>query len=157
MENVKNVKILTLISSIIDIIIGLSLIVFGVVAVAQGINIPDNSSVIGTIGVGVAYAIIYALGIIALAVGAIFLGYGITFLILAIKQTSNISKKRKAFFIVSIIEYVIAGVTLIGIFFNSSMWYAFVGVSAVLIATATLKIIDSHKMKNEKMLEQPQA
>ena len=64
-------------------------------------------------------------------------------------------KKGKAFFIVAIIEYIIAGLSLVSIIFNSSTWYAFIAISAILVATATLKIVDAHKMKKEKMLEKP--
>lgn len=151
----KNVRILTLISSVIDIVIGLALVIIGLIVVIKGVDIPDDAGVAGAFGVAIVYAILIALSVIGIGIGIVFLGYGITFLILSIKQTQDSKKKGKAFFVVAVIEYIIAGLSLVSIIFNSSIWYASIAVSAILIATATLKIVDAHKMKKEKMLEKP--
>ena len=151
----KNVKILTLISSIIDIVFGLALVIMGLIVIIKGVDIPDDAGVAGAFGVAIVYAVLIALSVIGIGIGIVFLGYGITFLILSIKQTKNSKKKGKAFFVVAIIEYIIAGLSLVSIIFNSSTWYASIAVSAILIATATLKIVDAHKIKKEKMLEKP--
>lgn len=151
----KKIRILTLISSIIDILIGLTLAIFGAIILMKGVEVPEGSGVAEAFGTAFAFIILIALSIIAVCIGVMFLGYGLTFLVLSIKQSKNTEKKGKAFFVVAIIEYVVAVVSLIAIIFNSSAWYAFIAFSAIFVATATLKIVDANKIKKERMLEKP--
>ena len=72
----KNVRILTLISSIIDIVIGLALVIMGLIVIIKGVDIPDDAGVAGAFGVAIVYAVLIALSVIGIGIGIVFLGYG---------------------------------------------------------------------------------
>lgn len=141
----NNKRTLTLISGIIDAVVGVALF-----AVALRLYwVIENGFKDSNIAIIFVIIILAAMAVLLGICGILFAIYGTIFIIFAVKQSKNLNRRKKTLLVFAIIEYVVAGLILISIPFTLSAAPPLLIVGVVIAVTATLKLLDSKKIKRE--------